>query len=616
MTTMSRDRFRAVAIVGTVAVLGVAIVARPTGAQPTLKTIIEEGNNLGEADRNPPHASPNVAQDELKRGAPRTAVEGFLAAARKGDYERAAHYLDLRRLPQETQWRDGPNLARGLKVALDRALWVDLDALSDSPDGYSKDGLPASRDRVGKIKLPDGRSVDILLQRVPRGDGVLIWQFASATVVQVPQLYDALGYGPLGQILPLVFFDIEFAGVRLWQWIAIAAVLPLVILVAYLVTWPVLLVLRSRRTEAAAKLHPFVTGPVRLWIVVALIAAAQDPLRLGVTAQAFIEALETALIVAAVAWLVTRLVDAMGSRLITRLTASGRTALIPVLPTLGRVVKGVVVFIAGVQLFSGFGFNVTALVAGLGVGGIAVALAAQKTVENVIGGVAVFANQPVRVGDVCRFGDKLGTVEELGLYSTRVRTSGRTVVTVPNAQFSTMQLENYTRRDKFWYHPRIALRYETTPDQIRYVLVEIRKLLYAHRRVDPDPARVRFVGFGAYSLDIDVCAYVYASDHGEFLEVAEDLHLRIMDIVAAAGSSFALPSQTTYIESSEGLDRVRARVAEDTVRTWRDRNELYLPQFPRETIARLDDTIPYPPAGSAIAGGNARDRNGPHGDQS
>jgi MscS family membrane protein len=280
--------------------------------------------------------------------------------------------------------------------------------------------------------------------------------------------------------------------------------------------------------------------------------------------------------------------------------------LIPVLPTLGRVVKGVVVFVAGVQLLSGFGFNVTALVAGLGVGGIAVALAAQKTVENVIGGVAVFFNQPVRVGEFCAFGDKLGTVEEIGLYATRVRTLDRTVVTVPNAQFSTMQIENYARRDRFWYHPRISLRYETTPDQIRYVLVEIRKMLYAHPRVDADPARVRFVGFGASSLDVDIFAYVHGADYSEFLEVAEDLNLRIMDIVSAAGSSFAFPSQTTYIESGEGLDRERAREAEERVRAWRERNELLLPRFPAETIAALDDTLAYPPAGSAVASGNAR----------
>jgi MscS family membrane protein len=603
MMKTNRDRVRSVLLAGIAAVVGLAATAGPTRAQPTLKTIIDRGSSLDEAGT--ATLAPSVPQDDLARGVPRTAVEAFLAAARKGDYERAAQYLDLRQLPKTEGWRSGPDLARALKVALDRGLWIDLDALSDAPEGHAKDGLPAYRDRVGKIELPDGRSIDILLQRVSREDGVQIWKVASATVMQIPALYDALGYGPLGEILPPVLFDIEFAGFRLWQWIALAAFLPLATLAAYLVTWPILLVLRIH-AETTARLRPFVTGPVRLWIVVALIAAAKDPLRLGVEAQAFIDALRKGLVIAAVAWLLMRVVDSLGSRLMMRLTDVGRTALIPVLPTLGRVVKGVVVFVAGVQLLSGFGFNVTALVAGLGVGGIAVALAAQKTVENVIGGIALFANQPVRVGEFCAFGDKLGTVEEIGLYATRVRTLDRTVVTVPNAQFSTMQIENYTRRDRFWYNPRIGLRYETTPDQIRYVLVEIRKVLYAHPRVYADPARVRFVGFGAYSLDIDIFAYVHATDYTEFLEVAEDLNLRIMDIVSAAGSSFAFPSQTTYIESGEGLDRERAREAEERVRAWRERKELLLPRFPAETIAALDDTLAYPPAGSAVASGNAR----------
>ena len=113
-----------------------------------------------------------------------------------------------------------------------------------------------------------------------------------------------------------------------------------------------------------------------------------------------------------------------------------------------------------------------------------------------------------------------------------------------------------------------------------------------------DPARVRFVSFDAYSLDLEVFAYVDVTDYGEFLEIAEDLNLRIMDIVAEAGTGFAFPSQTTYLEQGDGIDAERARTAERRVAEWREREGLFLPRFPKEAIEELDGTLDYPPRGA------------------
>jgi MscS family membrane protein len=247
------------------------------------------------------------------------------------------------------------------------------------------------------------------------------------------------------------------------------------------------------------------------------------------------------------------------------------------------------------------GFNVTTLMAGLGIGGLAVALAAQKPLENLIGGITLYTSRPVRVGDFCRFGDKIGTVEEVGLRATKVRTLDRTLLNIPNAEFVHLHLDNFTKREKIWYHPRIRLRYETTPDQVRYILVEVRKVLYAHPKVFSDPARIRFVGFGEYSLDLDIFAYVDVTDYGQFLEVAEDLNLRIMDIVAKAGSRFAFPSQTIYMEQGEGLDEKLVKAAEAHVKEWREQRALYLPSFPEEAIGQLAGSLDYPPTGSPSA---------------
>ena len=202
------------------------------------------------------------------------------------------------------------------------------------------------------------------------------------------------------------------------------------------------------------------------------------------------------------------------------------------------------------------------------------------------------------MGEFCRFGGTLGTVEEVGLRSTRVRTLDRTVVTIPNAEFSNFQIEHFARRDRFWYHPTLSLRCETPPDQIRDVLVEVRRMLYAHPKVDSASARIRFVGFGSSSLDLEVFSYVTVTNATKYLEIAEDLNLRIMDIVAAAGSSFAFPSQTTYVEQGSGLDAARARAAEAQVQAWRERGELYVPRFPPEKIAEISNTLRYPADGS------------------
>jgi MscS family membrane protein len=235
-----------------------------------------------------------------------------------------------------------------------------------------------------------------------------------------------------------------------------------------------------------------------------------------------------------------------------------------------------------------------------------VALAAQKTLENFIGSITLYADQPVRVGEVCRFGGTLGTVEEVGLRSTRVRTPDRTVVSIPNGEFSNLAIENLARRDRFWYHPTLGLRYETSPDQIRYVLVEVRRLLYGHPKVDSASARIRFAGFGSSSLDLEVFSYVTVTNLVEYLEVSEDLNLRIMDIVAEAGSSFAFPSQTTYLEQGSGLDPGRTRTAESRVQAWRAQGELYLPRLPPEKIAEIDNTLPYSADGLAMGTGPGR----------
>ena len=195
-----------------------------------------------------------------------------------------------------------------------------------------------------------------------------------------------------------------------------------------------------------------------------------------------------------------------------------------------------------------FGLDPTAALAGLGIGGIAVALAAQKTLENVIGGLSIIFDQAVRVGDSIKFADSVGKVDYIGLRSTRIRTLDRTVLSVPNGQIANASVETLSARDKFWFHHVIGLRYETTSGQMRAIIDGTRAYLAAYPMTDQsESVRSRFVRFSPFSLDIEMFAYVYARDWDAFLETQQELLLEIMNIVERAGAEMALPSQTLHL---------------------------------------------------------------------
>ena len=155
----------------------------------------------------------------------------------------------------------------------------------------------------------------------------------------------------------------------------------------------------------------------------------------------------------------------------------------------------------------------------------------------------------MRVGDVLKMGDVVGTVDHIGLRSTRIRTIDRTVVSVPNSQIANASLERLSDRDKFWFHPIIGLRFETTPTQLHGVLAGITHLLRDHPLVEADSVRVRFIRLGSYSLDIEVFAYLAARDWNHFLEIQEQFLFSVSEVVHDAGTSMAFPSQTMYVEN-------------------------------------------------------------------
>ena len=378
----------------------------------------------------------------------------------------------------------------------------------------------------------------------------------------VPMIVDAL---------PASLREIQVLQLALWQWIGIG----LLVLVALALAWfaaelvqrSLRPVLARTRTTADDTLLAAITGPLRLLFTVLFAAAGLPFLALTESGEDFAQGLLIGLGVAAAAWIGLRVVDVFAVSLHQRLEQEDKRGVASIVPLGRRAAKIFLLLVAAVVLLQNVGVNVTGLIAGLGVGGIAVALAAQKTIENVFGGVSVISDRPVQVGDFCRFGDgRVGTVEEIGLRSTRIRTLDRTLVTIPNADFAQRELENFAARDRMRLFTILGLRYETTPDQLRYVIQALHRVLQEHPKVSPDPCRVCFVGFGASALELEVFAYVLTPDWNEFMRIREEIYLRMMDAVQEAGTGFAFPSQTLYLGRDAGIDEERARRAEEGIR--------------------------------------------------
>jgi len=568
-------------------VLGLLLVC-PALAQSPPTTTPQPDTSAQQAD-----------EDPLGRSTPYGTVVGFLRATRGEDYARAVQYLDTRKKAAAAV-----KLAEQLQVVLDRGMKADLDRLSRKPEGDLQDGLPTTRNRVGEVSTRSG-TLEIVVERVDRRGQSPIWLFSSETLLGIPAATEEMGSFNPEKYVPQALVDTTILSLALYRWIAIIIGLALALGLGALLTRalvPLLRPLLRRMTgEEDDRTLVSIKAPLRL-ILISVAFRLFSTYSTSIQMRQFWTRVAIVVGIIGLAWLVIKSSDITAELYIMSLRRRGRPGKIAMWTLVRGLFRATVVVVTALVFLHRAGSDLTAILTGLGIGGLAFALAAQKTLENLLGGIMIITDEPMRVGDFCRIADQMGTIEDIGLRSTRIRTLARTVIAVPNGQLAMANVENFSLRDKFWFRHLIGLRYETTADQLRYVLTGIRTMLYSHPKVERDGARIRFVGFGGSSLDLEIFAYLKATEMPEFLAIQEDLLLRIMDIIAEAGTGVAFPSQTTYLAKDTPLDSKKTEDAVTQVRKWRERGELPFPDFRSEQVGDMSDRIEYPPAGSSLRG--------------
>ncbi|RLA22696.1 MAG: hypothetical protein DRQ62_07515 [Gammaproteobacteria bacterium] len=505
--------------------------------KPTLKQMLKVDDTAVIEKDAPKTIAP---YDRLNRGTPRSSVMSLSEAVTRGEHELLMDYMDMRQVPKDIA-EQGPELMRKLRIVADRIFWMGPENLSIEPQGHLDDGLPSYRDRVATINTPDG-PIDILLQRVP-GDkkGDFIWKLSNRTVMEIPRLYELYGYGELGDRLSKVFPEFKGLALQPWQLIVLVGILLCAYSIAWLLTRIIILFLKRRKTPGSDLLQEVFQGPVRFMILVVIFRNYFYLSSPSLKVNALFEA--KTLFVIACTWMLIGFVNLYIFRLINRMEIGGSRNGSLILRPAARAFKVIAILVAIMVWLDNMGFSISTLLAGLGVGSIAIALAAQKSIENLIGAVTLYSAQPIRIGDFCRIDNFVGTIEEIGLRATQVRTLDHTLISIPNASLSNIEIENISQRQKILYRHTIRLRADSTPGQVREVLNSISELLNAHAKVNPVPARVRFKEFGEYSLNLEVFAYLKTTDYNEYLSIAEELNIQIIEAVAQAGTSIAVPVQ-------------------------------------------------------------------------
>jgi MscS family membrane protein len=501
-----------------------------------------------EAAPSPTPLPPALPPDSLVRETPRGTVLGFLSAVQRGNFEQSENYLEVP--GNDRVSRELPNQ---LAYILNRLRQRDL---SNQVEGSSQPNVPHGIERIQTVTLGDD-SLNIDLHRVNDGKH-WIWIFSAQTLAKVPSAYAYLNESSFERHLPAFLKKPLWLLIPLWKYLALVVGFILALAATYAIG-PSLrrLLLRGFPTQSEEDGHKLVKRlgrPLTILVWLALTELMVVAFALPLLARELWHVLFSKIAVAVIAWLILAVINVAALAYRWRMEQQGRADITAVVRLGQRTVNLLCIFIGAVVVLHTVGYNVSALLTGLGIGGVAIAFAAQKSLENVFGGISVILDKPIRVGDECLIGDKRGVVMDIGLRSTRIRTRDRTVMTVPNGELSTMTLENISMRDMIWFHHVLSVRMESAVNGLEPLLKELRALLAEHPLVNSFTHRVRLTRLDAQALDIEMFCHIETRLYIEFLDVQESLLLQTLRILDAHRAFLASPIKTIDLAQRNKLD--------------------------------------------------------------
>ena len=511
--------------------------------------------------------------DPLGRENPRGCLLGFIKAAQEERYSVAVQYFQ----PVTTRKRPSPEeeeeLAEQFLVILNQKFTGPLDFVSRDPQGRLDDGLPPDQEKVSGV-LGTNDTFPIFLIRIEDEQGRKLWYFSRSTLARVPEAYDSLTFPGMEKKLPLYLVEHRLLAVPLWQWLAILLFIPLSLLAARSLTKFLEYMLRTTRKarhQPPLPITPIMQmGPLTYVFALLIHYALVGYIGTSLLYRIYYRRVIWICFAIAFYWLLTRVTRAISSRIGASLSSRGMYAERSIVSLVRRFVEVSIFILVALVVLHGLGFDVSTALAGVGIGTLALGLGAQKTFENMFGGVSVLFDKVIQVGDTCKVNNQTGVVEDIGLRSTRLRTYERTLLSIPNGIMASAVVENLRFRDKFLCQQVIRLRYDLSPDHVRFVLEEIGELLRENPKIEDSSARARFLRFADYALEVEIYCYILESDYASFLATQEGLLLSIMDVLEKAGVVVALPTQTTIVSQDSWTDPKKTRAAKAAIEKLRD----------------------------------------------
>lgn len=529
--------------------------------------------------------------NDLKLNSPREAAESFAKLIREGNYRRAAHLLNLSQIKTKKQSQIGSRLVRRLAFVLMRLRPGFAGELSNDPPGAPERDVPDDEEQVLSTKLVD-QPTSIRLGRYYRKNKSPVWLFSRATVAKINPLYQAYGPGWAGDYLPPLFFNVQFFSIQLWQWIGLIIGLILAFIfgriAAYFLRKALLKAARFTSWDWDDELVSATRGPLTTLLACFGFIIALGFLALPDQPEKLVYGIIKVVAILSTGWFITRAFDVAGAVALQFFQERNDEVGMAMVPVARKIIKPIIFLFILIVALQNVGINVAGLLAGLGIGGLALAMASKSTLENMLGGITIAFDRPFKVGDFIKVGDLMGSVEEVGLRSTRVRTLDRTVVTVPNGQMADSKVENFAKRDRIRLLFSIGLQYDSSLDQMKLVIDDIKRMILSEPKAIHDGFRVRFDGFGDSALQIQIYVFINTTDYNEFTAIREDLLMKIAKIVENAGVEFAFPTQTIYQGKASNADHKKADLARKEVQKRIDAGELSIPEIPEELRQKLE----------------------------